>query len=86
MVISLTYSNELHQCVVNSHTHRQEERASWTQLVEHEQLLLLSDLPVIPLLGLLHKLLVLSHQLAIRETDSVDSLQGVVLGISQEVG
>ena len=86
VVIPLTYSDELHQRVVDSHTHRQEEGASWAQLVEHEQLLLLSDLPVIPLLGLLDKLLVLGHQLAIRETDSIDSLQCVVLGVSQEVG
>jgi hypothetical protein len=80
-----THSDELHQCVVDSHTHGQEERASWTQLVEHEQLLLLSNLPVIPLLGLFDKLLVFGHQLAVRETDSVHSLQGVVLSIRQEV-
>jgi hypothetical protein len=53
--------------------------------VEHEQLLLFPNLPVIPLLGLFHKLLVFSHQLAIGETDPVDSLQGIVLLVGQEV-
>ena len=80
------YSDELHQRVVDPHTHRQEERAPRAQLVEHEQLLLFPDLPVIPLFGLFHKLLVLGHQFRIGETDPVDTLQGVVLRVGQEVG
>lgn len=80
-----THSDKLHQRVVNPHPHGQKERAPRAQFVEHEQLLLFPDLPVIPLFGLFHKLLVLGHQFRIGETDPVDTLQRVILRVGQEV-
>ena len=40
---------------------------------------------MIPLLSLLDPLLVLGHLLGVGETDSVDSLEGFVVGVSEEV-
>jgi hypothetical protein len=53
--------------------------------MEHEQLLLLSYSPVISLLGFFDKLLVLCELLAVRERDTIQSLQGIVLSVCKEV-
>ena len=45
----------------------------------------LSEFSVIALSGLFHKLLVLVHLLLIRKRDTVDTLQGIVGGVSEEV-
>ena len=46
----------------------------------------LADLPVVALRGLLKEVLVLGHLLLVRERDTVDTLQRVVLRVSEEVG
>ena len=85
-MLRTTYSNELLQRVVDSLTHGQEECASGAQIVEHEQFLLLSYSSVVSLLGFLNELLVFCELFAIRERDTVESLEGIVLGVCQKVG
>jgi hypothetical protein len=41
---------------------------------------------MVPLVSLLEPLLVLGHLLRVREGDSVDSLEGIVLGVAEEIG
>ena len=74
-----------HERVVDPHTHWQEESASRGEVVESPQLLVFTNATVIPLGGFLEVLLVLGHLLGIREGHPVNSLEGVVLGISEEV-
>ena len=45
----------------------------------------LADLPVVTLRGFLEEVLVLHHLLLVREGDTVDTLQRVVLRITEEV-
>ena len=45
----------------------------------------LADLPVVALRGFLQEVLVLGHLLLVREGDTVDTLQRVVLRVTQEV-
>lgn len=53
--------------------------------MEHEELLLLTNLSMITLSSLLKELEVSVHQLLIRERNTVDSLERVVGGVTQEV-
>ena len=46
----------------------------------------LANLPVVTLRGFLEEVLVLGHLLLVRERDTVDTLQRVVLRVSEEVG
>lgn len=64
----------------------QKEGASWRNLVEEEQLLLLAQLNVVALLGLLQELQVLLHLLLIGESNTADTLQRVVGLVTEEVG
>lgn len=41
---------------------------------------------MVSLLGLFEPLLVLGHLLGVRETDTIHSLEGIRLGVSQKVG
>lgn len=73
------------QGVVDGHAVGEEEAGTGRHLVEEEELLLLSNLAVVALGGLLEHLLVLVHLLLVGEGDAVDALEGVVLGIAEEV-
>ena len=63
-----------------------EEARAGRHLVEEEELLLLSDLAMVALGSFLEHLLVLLHLLLVGKRDTVDALQGVVLGVTKEVG
>mmetsp|Transcript_89688 Transcript_89688/g.274579 ORF Transcript_89688/g.274579 Transcript_89688/m.274579 type:complete len:434 (-) Transcript_89688:129-1430(-) len=79
-------SHELGELVVNSGAHGEPEaRARREGRVEHEQLLGLSDVPVVPLRGLLLELLPLLHVLVAGEGDAVKPLQGVQILVSEPV-
>src|SRR4051812_28376270 len=54
--------------------------------VEEEELLLLSDLAVVAVLGHLHEGLPLLQLVLVRERNAVHALQGGVLGLGQPVG
>ena len=45
----------------------------------------LADLPVVALRGFLQEVLVLGHLLLVREGDTVDTLQGVVVRVTKEI-
>ena len=78
--------DKVHESVVDASTVGQEEARTRGQLVEEEKLLLLSDLAMVALGSLLQELLVLSHLLGVGERNTIDTLERVVLGITQEVG
>ena len=77
--------DKLLQCVVDTRTVWQPETAARTQLVEHEQLLLTADAAVVALGGLGQKVLVFGHLLLIRERNTIQTLQRVILLVTQEV-
>lgn len=77
--------DEVHKGVVDTGSVREEEARTGGEIVEEEQLLLLSNLAMVTLGGLLQELLVLSHLLGVGEGDTIDTLKRVVLGITQEV-
>lgn len=77
--------DEVQQCIVDPHSHRQEERTAWTEIVEGPQFLVFSDTSMISLGRFLEVLLVFRHLLAIGKRHPVDSLEGIVLGITKEV-
>jgi hypothetical protein len=62
-----------------------EEAASRAEVVEEEQLLVLSNLAVIAFGSLGKEDFVVGQLLLIWEGDSVDALQGVVVGVAQEI-
>ena len=78
-------ADELHQLVVDVGSVREEEAGAGAQLVEEEEVLLLSQHAVVVLLGLLHLLLPLLQLLGVGEGDSVHTLEGVVLSVTQPV-
>ena len=85
-MVQLTRPHELQERVVYTRAVRQEEATSRTEIVEEEKLLLFSNLPMIPTGCFGEELLILNHLLLVRERDSVDTLQRVIVGIAEEVG
>ncbi len=81
----IVYLDEIDQRVVNAGTVWQKETASWTQLMEKEQLLLPSDLAVIAFGGFFQELLVRRHFFRGRKRNTINTLQRVVLGVSQKI-
>lgn len=77
--------DEVHKGVVDTSSVREEEARTGREIVEEEQFLLLSNLAMVTLGGFFQELLVLSHLLGVRERDTIDTLERVVLGITQEV-
>ena len=77
--------DEVHKGIVDACTVRKEKARTGRELVEEEKLLLLSDLAMVTLRSLFEDLLVLSHLLGVRERDTVDSLERIILGVSQEI-
>jgi len=71
--------------VVDDHTVGKEEAGTGRHIVEEEELLLLTNLAVIALGSLFEVLLVLDHHGLVGERDTVDTLERVVLGITEEV-
>ena len=61
---------------MNSHSQRKSLESIETYL---------ANLPVVTLRGFLEEVLVLGHLLLVREGDTVDTLQRVVLGVAEEV-
>jgi len=67
----MTDLHKFEKSVVDPHTEWQEECTSGTQVVEDEQLLFTTDLPVIPLGGFLHVFLVFRHLFRVGERDTI---------------
>jgi hypothetical protein len=65
---------------------RQEETASWTEVIKEEQFLFFTNLAVIPFRRLSEELLIFVELLLGRERDTVDALEGVVVRVTQEIG
>ena len=63
-----------------------EETRAWRQLVEEEQILLHSNLPVVSLGCLFLDVFPLLHLFALWEGDAVDPLQAFGLGVPLPVG
>lgn len=63
----------------------EEEAAARAQFVEHEQVLFTADLAMITLGRLFKEFLVRGHLLAIRERDTIDALQGVIVAVTEKV-
>ena len=78
-------AHELHQRVVDPSAMRQKETASGTELVEEEKLLVLSNLAMVALGGFSEESLVFGQLLLVGEGDTVDTLQRIVLRITEEV-
>ena len=51
----------------------------------HERRTDLANLSMVSLCGLLQEMLVLGHLLLVREGDTVDTLKGIIVWISEEV-
>lgn len=83
LVVLLT--DELHERVVDAHAVGQHEGRSRGQVREEEELLVLGNLAVVALGSLLLELLPLGHLLRVREGHSVNTLERVVLGVTEEV-
>jgi hypothetical protein len=79
-------ADKLNQTVVDASAVGQPEGRSWGQLVEHQETLMLTDDTVVTLGGLLLEVNPLLEELLVGEGDTVDALQGIVLGISSPVG
>ena len=79
-------TDERDESVVDAGSVGEEEARSGGDLVEEPQLLVLSDLSVVSLLGLLEPLHVLLQLLVVGERDTVDTLQRGVIGVSKPVG
>ncbi len=76
-----TYPHEFNESIIYPCPTRKEEAASGTKVVEEEQLLLSTDLSVIPF----RSLRVLCQLLLVGEGDTVDSLERVVVRVAEEV-
>ena len=63
----------------------QEEAASRAEVVEEEQFLVLSNLAVVAFGSLGKENFIVGQLLLIWEGDSVDALQGVVVGVAEEI-
>ena len=83
--LSVFTSNELHELVVDHGAFGIEEAASWTELMEEEEVLLLTDLSVVTLGSLLLEVLPLLQLLGIWERDTVDSLQALAVRVALPV-
>ena len=75
-----------HNSVVDAHTVGQPHGGTGRALLEVKELLLLANEAVIALGSLLEELLVGGHLLLIGERDTIDTLEGVVVGVTEEVG
>jgi hypothetical protein len=64
----------------------EEERTSGRRVIEEEQLLLFSNSQVVTALSLFQELQVLGHCLLIGESNTTDTLQGIVALVTKEVG
>lgn len=73
--MTLSYSYEIHKCIVNERSSWEEKTASWAQIMEEEKLLFLPDFPVVPAPGLLLEFFPVSHHFAVRKGYAVDPLQ-----------
>ena len=78
-------SDKLDQFIVDVGSVREEEARARAQLVEEEEILLLTQHTVVVLLRLLHLLLPLLQLLGVREGNSVHTLEGVVFSVTQPV-
>lgn len=76
---------EVHQGVINARAVGQEEGGTRRSFIEEEELLLLTNLAVIPLLSLSKEVLVLFKLLLVRERNTSNSLDGFVLAVTQPV-
>jgi len=63
----------------------QEEAASRAEVIEEEEFLVLSDLAMVALRSLGKEDFVVGQLLLIWEGDSVDALQGVIVGVTEEI-
>ena len=62
-----------------------EEGAAWGKIVEHEEILLLADVSVVSFFFLFLSLEVLLHFFLGGESDTIDSLKTVILGIAKPI-
>jgi hypothetical protein len=62
-----------------------QERATRGNIIEEEQLLLLTNAQVVALRSLLEELQMLGHQVLVGESDTTDTLQGVVGLVAEEI-
>lgn len=65
---------------------REEEATSRTQIVKEEKILIFSNLAMVTLCSLGKEDFVLGKLFLVREGDTVNTLEGVIVGVSQEVG
>jgi len=84
--LEVLLAHELDKGIVDPRSVREEEAASGAQVVEEEEFLVFADLPVVPLRCLSEECLILGQLLLVREGDTVDSLEGVVGVVTEEVG
>lgn len=78
--------DEGHQRVVNPRTMGEEETRTWREFMEEKQFLLSANSTMVPLGSLFEELLVVDHSLGVWEGDTVDALEGGVVGVAQKVG
>ncbi len=83
---SILSLNKINELVVETGTMRVEEATARGKLVEAEETLLQTNVPVVALLSFFQELDVFIELLLGRESDSVDTLQTVVLSFWEPVG
>lgn len=76
---------KIHQSIVDTRTVGEEEGRTRRSFIEEEQLLILTNLSVIPLLSLSKEVLVLVKLLLVGERNTSNSLDGLVLAVTQPV-
>ena len=77
---------EVFQQIADNHSVWQEKWHTWSEFAHHEQSKLSSQLFVITLFRFLQQMQMILKLLSCRETDTVDSLQHLIAGISLPVG
>ena len=80
IVIScMNFAPIINKCILKSHTLRKEEGESGTLLAKHKEVHLLTDLTVVTLFSLLHKLVICLKLLLRSESNTVDSGKHLVV-------
>jgi hypothetical protein len=82
LILSL---DEVDKSIVNTGAVREHKGRSWRHFIPEEQLLLSTDLAVVPLGGLFEENLVLFKLLLVRKRDTRNSLDGLVLAVTEPV-
>lgn len=83
--LEVLFAHELDKGVIDASTVWQEEAASWTKVMEEEELLFFANLAVIALGRLGEESLVLYKLLLVGEGNAVNALKRVVGRVSKEI-